>query len=309
MKGYKAWKTISGWVCFGFWAVVVLSVVLGASGGVRPSRARGAGPTVGTQACVLPPYLEDVKVGGRYGREVDRRVRAEWRQEERNGLSWDVALPVVEAGPPEGRRAFREWMERAVGRRVEEEIRGFEEFVEEEKARDDGIPAEDLRETYELRYAVGYLDDRLVSVLVCEDIVARWAAHPSGSAWVVNFRLDEGRPLEAAEMFRGSPEAAWLRYCARRITEQIDEECEDIEIVADILPEEKAKCDAREREVTEHLRRRREDWGQPLLTADGLIFVFNEFSHAVGEVHGCLVPWRKAVRLLRPEFRRRVGLR
>jgi len=255
--------------------------------------------------------LEDVKVGGRYGREVDRRVRAEWRQGERNGLSWDVALPVVEAGPPEGRRALREWMERAVGRRVEEEIRGFEEFVEEEKARDDGISAEDLRETYEIRYAVGYLDDWLVSVLVCEDIVARWAAHPSGSAWVVNFRLDEGRPLEAAEMFRGSPEAAWLKYCACRIAEQIEdliygEDTEDAE-----TEEEKAVCadTERGREVTEHLRRRREDWGQPLLTVDGLIFVFNEFSHAVGEVYGCLVPWRKAVRLLRSEFRRLVGLR
>jgi hypothetical protein len=222
-------------------------------------------------------------------------------------LSWDVALPVVEAGPPEGRRAFREWMEREVGRRVEEEIRGLEEFAAEMK---DKIPAEYLRDFYELRFAVGYLDDRLVSILMCEYHGAKWAAHPFWSAWVVNFRLDEGRPLEVAEMFRGSPEAAWLKYCACRIAKQIEdliygEATEDAE-----TEEEKAVCadTEREREVTDDLRLYRRDWGQVLLTADGPIFVFNGFSHAVGEVHGCLVPWRKAVRLLRPEFRHLVGL-
>jgi hypothetical protein len=296
MRGYKAWKAISGWVCFGLWAAVVLPVVLGASGrlpveGVRPSRARGAGPTVGTQECVLPPFFEDVKVGGRYGSEVDRRVRAERREGERNGLSWDVALPVVEAGPPEGRQAFREWMERAVGRRVEEEIRGFEEFVAEEK---DKIPAENLRAFYELRFAVGYLDDRLVSVLMCEYHSARWAAHPFGSAWVVNFRLDEGRPLEAAEMFRRSPKEVWLKDCVRRDgryrewAEGLDcSECEDPELEDEY---------------------RKQDWDRVLLTAKGPVFIFDTY-HVYGDYLGCLIAWGSARRALRPEFRRLVGLR
>jgi hypothetical protein len=293
-------------------------------------RARGAGLTVGTQGCVLPTFFEDVKVGGRRGSEVERWVRAERRKGERSGLSWDVALPVVEVGPPEGQRAFREWMEREVSRRVEEEIRGFEEFVAEKK---DKIPAEDLRASYELRYTVGHLDDRLVSILMCEyhdDPVGRREVHPVGSAWVVNFRLDEGRPLEAAEMFRRSPKEVWLKDCVRRdrryreravgrLLDRLDcSECED-PVLFDLLSDkEKARCAEARKDCAEQAARLeeeygRQDWGRVLLTTKGLVFIFDTYHTSVYGTYGdylvCLIPWGSARRVLRPEFRRLVGMR
>ncbi|GBC85658.1 hypothetical protein HRbin11_02108 [bacterium HR11] len=280
--------------------VFVLAVIvwMGAWVGALELMGAGAGPE-GPRASPTcdPGFMERVvpswKTGGALARDPTR-VAPEWYRVTRGVVEVDVAFPVVS---PAFRARVQGWVEEAV-RELEESARLHEESLREQ--------GESPRASLEVRYAVGYLDSKLVSVLLCVGGAVRGAAHPWSDAWVLNFLPDEDRPLETAEMFRPGwrPEAAWRRTCARQIARRMIRE-ESFSSCG--IDEDEEACVRREAGEWEGHLLHYEAWGRVWLTAEGLVFVFSNFPHAVGEVQGCRAPWKAARPALRPEVRRRLG--